>query len=90
MFFHALTFAGSRGSCLNMRPQGQVFKDLPRDPANVNAMKQTCVIVILAFKINLPDSNLKSHQEQRKNIKIIVFCMLELFVQDGISMQNRT
>ena len=51
-FFHALTFAGFRGSwtrsrrlsvhCLNK-------KHLPRDPANVNALKQTCLIVILAF-----------------------------------------
>ena len=48
MFFHALTFAGSPGSCLNTRPLGRVFKHRPRDPANVNAMKQTCVIVILA------------------------------------------
>ena len=49
MFFHALTFAGSRGSCLNMMPLGRVFKHRPRDPASVNAMKQTCVIVILAY-----------------------------------------
>ena len=49
MFFHALTFAGSRGSCLNTRPIARVFKHLPRDPARVNAMKQTCVIVILAY-----------------------------------------
>ena len=28
---------------------GRVFKLLPRDPANVNALKQPCVIVILAF-----------------------------------------
>ena len=48
-FFHALTFAGSRGSCLNMRPLGRMFKLLPRDPANVNALKQTRLIVILAF-----------------------------------------
>ena len=47
MFFHALTFAGSRGSCLNTRPLGRVFKHRLRDPASVNAMKQTCVIVIL-------------------------------------------
>ena len=33
--FHALTFAGSQGSCLNTRPLG------PRDPASINAMKQT-------------------------------------------------
>ena len=49
MFFHALTFAGSRGSCSNTRPLGQVFKHRPRDPASVNAMKQTCVIVIHAY-----------------------------------------
>ena len=49
MFFHALTFAGSRGSCLNTRPLGRVFKHRPRDTASVNAMKQTCVIVILAY-----------------------------------------
>ena len=49
MFFHALTFAGSRGSCLNMRPFGQVFKHRPRDPKSVNSMKLTCVIVILAY-----------------------------------------
>ena len=49
MLFHALTFAGSRGSCLNTRPLGRVFKHRPRDPASVNAMKQTCVIVILAY-----------------------------------------
>ena len=53
MFFHALTFAGSPGCCLNTRPKGLV-KNLPRDPGSVNAMKQTCVIVILAY---LPYSN---------------------------------
>ena len=51
MYFNALTFAGSRGSCLNMRPQGRVFKHLLRDLANVNAMKKACVIVILAFNL---------------------------------------
>ena len=47
--FHALTFAKSRGYCLKMRPTGRVFKHLLRDPASVNAMKQTYVIVILAY-----------------------------------------
>ena len=47
--FHALTFAGSRGGCLNTRPLGRVFKYHPRDPESVNAMKQKCVIVILAY-----------------------------------------
>ena len=54
MFFHALKFAGSQGSCLNTRPKGRVFKHLPRDRASVNAMKQTCVIVFLHI---LPYSN---------------------------------
>ena len=49
MFFHAFTFAGSRGSCLNTKPLGGVFKHRPRDPAIVNAMKQTCVIINLAY-----------------------------------------
>ena len=49
LFFIALAFAGSRGSCLNTRPLGRVFKHRPIDPASVNAMKQTCVIVILAY-----------------------------------------
>ena len=49
MFFHALKFTGSRGSCLNMKPLGEVFKYLLRDLASVNAMKQTCVIIILAY-----------------------------------------
>ena len=48
-FFRALTFAGSRGICLNMRELGRVFKHCPRNLASVNAMKQTCVIVILAY-----------------------------------------
>ena len=51
MFFHALTFSGSQGSCLNMRLIGRVFKQLQRDPVNVNAMKTNiiCVIFILAY-----------------------------------------
>ena len=49
MFFHALTFAGSRGRCLNTKLIGPVLNHLLRDPASVNEMKQECVIVILAF-----------------------------------------
>ena len=49
MFFQALTFAGSQGNCLKTRPIGQVFKLIPRDPASINAMKQTYVIVILEY-----------------------------------------
>ena len=35
MFFHALTFAGSQGSCLNTRPLGQMLKLRLRDLAAV-------------------------------------------------------
>ena len=49
MFFHALTFAGSGGCCLNTRLICRVFEHLPRDLVNVNEMKQTCVVVILAY-----------------------------------------
>ena len=49
MFLRALTFTGSRESCLNKRPIGRVIKHLLRVPASVMAMKQTCVIVILAY-----------------------------------------
>ena len=49
MFFHALTFAGSRGRCLNTRLLIRVIKHCWMDPASVNAMKQTFVIVILAY-----------------------------------------
>ena len=34
---------------MNTRPIGRVLKHLLRDPASVDAMKQTCVIVILAY-----------------------------------------
>ena len=36
-YFIAITFAGSLGRYLNAWPSGLVFKQLPRDPANVNA-----------------------------------------------------
>ena len=45
-----LNLSNELGKIDKMR--GLVFKQLPRDPASVNAMKQTCVIVILAC---LPD-----------------------------------
>ena len=38
-YFIAITFAGFLGRYLNTRPSGLVFKQLPRDPANVNAWK---------------------------------------------------
>ena len=70
MFFHALTFARSRGSCLNMRPTGRVLKHLPRDPASVYAMKQTCVIVIFAYFTLF---QLNSHRKLCQNIKMSIF-----------------
>ena len=66
MFFHALTFAGSRGSCLNTRKLGRVFKHCPRDQASVIAMKQTCVILILAY---FTWFQYKPHWKCRLNIK---------------------
>ena len=54
MFFHALTFTGSRGRCLNMRPIGRVLRHLPRDPASVNAAKKH---VLSLFLYILPYSN---------------------------------
>ena len=35
--FIALTFARSLWRCLTTRPDGLMFKQLPRDPTNVNA-----------------------------------------------------
>ena len=49
MFFHAIIFAGSRGSCLNVRTLDRVFNLLPTDTENVNAMKQLRRIIIFAF-----------------------------------------
>ena len=69
MLFHASTFAGSKGCCLNTRPIGRVIKHLPRDPASVNAMKQTCVIVILAYFIIPTKLALKT----LLNIKVSIF-----------------
>ena len=70
MFFHALTFVGSRGSCLNTRPIYRVFKHLPRDPANVNVMKHTCVIVILAYSTLFQPT---LHRKRGSNITISIF-----------------
>ena len=66
MFFHTLTFVGYRGSCLNTRP----FKHRPRDLASVNAMKQTCMIIILAYYTWFQP---KPHSNRHLNIKISLF-----------------
>ena len=52
MFVHALKFVLSRGSCLNTRRQAEYSNHLSRDPANVDAMKQTWVVTILAFYLD--------------------------------------
>ena len=63
MFLHELKFVGSRGCCLNTRPSDREFKQRSRDLVSVNAMKQTCVIVILAyltdFNLNRTETSLK-------------------------------
>ena len=66
MFFHALAFAGSRGSCLNTGSIDRVLKHLPRDPTSINAMKQTCVTVILAYSTLLQPN---SHRNDVKTFK---------------------
>ena len=38
----------------------------------------------------LPDSSLNCHQKRRKVIKIIIFRTLNLVVQNGVGLQNRT
>ena len=48
MFFHASTFAGSRESCFEHKPDRPSVQHHPMDPASVNAIKHRCVIVILA------------------------------------------
>ena len=45
--FIALTLAGSLEQCLNTPLNGLVFKQLPRDPANVHALKNPRVVPIL-------------------------------------------
>ena len=50
--FIAWTLAGSLGRCLNSRPNGLVFKQLPRDPANVHAWKKTYVIPIVVYRFS--------------------------------------
>ena len=48
---------------MNTRPQGRVFKRLPRNPANVNVMKQTYMIPVigtLAFYLISVDNRTKN------------------------------
>ena len=63
MFFHELTFAGSRESCLNTRPLGRVFRYLPRDRANVIAatMDDRCFCITYDSKANCDENAPKLH-----------------------------
>ena len=47
MPFHALTFADARG--ISKKPPGRGFISDSKSSANVNALKQACLIIILAF-----------------------------------------
>ena len=47
MFFHALTFAGVP-RLFEHEADGWSVQHHPKDPVSVNAMKQTCVIVVFA------------------------------------------
>ena len=61
MFFHALTFAGSWGSCLNTWPTGWVFKHRPRDSAsdpNIHAWS-LFLHMLSDFSINHAEKSLK-------------------------------
>ena len=65
--FIALTLAGSLGRCLNTRPIGLVFKQHPRDSANVNALKNMCDPYIHAKEeetSNRKTSQIASHDKE--------------------------
>ena len=57
IFFHAFTLVGSCKTCLNMRHA---------DLASVNAIEQTCIIIIHAC---LPDSNQNCTENAAKTLK---------------------
>ena len=75
IFSYALTFAVALGSSLNPGPPGRGLKLLPRDIANVNALLQICLIVILAFLNNsienlIIENNIKNVKTRLKLIEI--------------------
>ena len=87
MFFHALTFAGSRGRCLNTRPLGRVYKHRPRDQASVNAIKQnmydrySCIFYLIPTSTALKTSLIHLN---------IHFLTLDFSKQNGVSSNFRT
>ena len=64
-----------------MGPLGLAFKYHPRDSASANAMKQTCVIVILEY---IPDSNKTALKTSLKHLNIL-FLTLDFSKQNGVS-----
>ena len=78
--FIALTLAGSLGRCLNTRPNGLVFKQLPRDPANVNEWKNMCdpysgLQILLHGVISLPDATSYDNWSYRVITFTKLFCI---------------
>ena len=83
--FHALTFAGPEDIVWTRSCLGQVFKLRPRDPASVNAMKQTCSIDILAYFTWFQP---KLRWKRRLNINISLFLhTLDFCKQNGVSVK---
>ena len=77
-------------------PLGPVFKHRPRDLASVNAMKQTCVIVILAEDLRLSGSMIRKSRfiftKERRIIRQKSGCLShsnERIFQVHIQMQWR-
>ena len=86
MFFQALTFAGSRGSCLNTRPIGRVFKLRPR--ARQVLMQWNKHVWSLFLHI-LPEFSI--HRAENVALTLnIPFLTLDFSKQNGVSVNVRT
>ena len=57
MPFHALAFADGRGSCLKPEAAKPRVQTASKSSANINALKQACLIIILAFSHLLKDAS---------------------------------
>ena len=90
MFIHALTFASSRGSCLNLRPPGRELKHLSRDPANVNTMKQTCMIIIPAYLLISLSNRIENAVKLLKFLYLYVESFCRKWCQLANSKVNRS
>ena len=65
MFFFINLHLRCQGSCLNRRRLGRGFKYLLRDPASVNTLKLTCVIINLVFYLIPTKITLKMPLDQK-------------------------